>query len=129
MVLLTHFKTSYQLSERNITINRTIEDINLDMDYLVPCGLIVNEIIANSIKHAFRDNQGGQISIEASRNKDQYILTVKDTGVGFPEDFKIENSRSLGMQLIQGLTQQINGSIHIISNPGAYYTITFNITT
>ncbi|WP_074409515.1 tetratricopeptide repeat-containing sensor histidine kinase [Aquimarina megaterium] len=127
--LLTHFKTSYQLSERNITINRTIEDINLDMDYLVPCGLIVNEIIANSIKHAFRDNQGGQISIEASRNKDQYILTVKDTGVGFPEDFKIENSRSLGMQLIQGLTQQINGSIHIISNPGAYYTIAFNITT
>ncbi|WP_106794261.1 tetratricopeptide repeat protein [Aquimarina sp. Aq78] len=127
--LLTHFKTSYQLSERNITINRSIEEINLDMDHLVPCGLIVNEIIANSIKHAFQDDQGGQISIEASRNKDQCILTVKDTGVGFPEDFEIENSRSLGMQLIQGLTQQINGSIHIISNPGAYYTIAFNITT
>ncbi|WP_438426498.1 tetratricopeptide repeat-containing sensor histidine kinase [Aquimarina macrocephali] len=127
--LLTHFKTSYHLSERNITINREIEDINLDMDYLVPCGLIVNEIIANSIKHAFRDNQGGQISIEASRDKDQCILTIKDTGVGFPEDFEIENSRSLGMQLIQGLTQQINGSIHIISNPGAYYTIAFNIAT
>ncbi|PKV49312.1 two-component sensor histidine kinase [Aquimarina sp. MAR_2010_214] len=127
--LLTHFKTSYHLSERNITINGTIEEINLDMDYLVPCGLIINEIIANSIKHAFRDNQGGQISIEASRNKDQCILTIKDTGVGFPEDFEIENSRSLGMKLIQGLTQQINGSIHIASNPGACYTITFSIAT
>jgi two-component sensor histidine kinase len=127
--LLAYFNTSYALSEQNIIINKTIDHINLDMDYLVPCGLIVNEIIANSIKHAFQDNQGGQISIEASRNNDQCILTVKDTGVGFPEDFEIENSKSLGMQLIQGLTQQINGSIHIISNPGAYYTIAFNIAT
>ena len=105
------------------------DDINLDMDYLVPCGLIVNEIIANSIKYAFQDNRSGHISIEASQKEDRCMLTIKDTGIGFPEGFKMENSTSLGMQLIQGLAKQIKGSVEIASNPGACYTIKFDVIT
>ena len=92
-------------------------------------GLIVNEIIANSIKYAFQEDMSGHISIEAFKNDDKCILTIKDTGIGFPEDFKIENSTSLGMQLIQGLAKQIKGSVEIISNPGACYTIKFDVAT
>ena len=127
--LLSYFSTSYDLPEQNISISTAVDDINLDMDYLVPCGLIVNEIIANSIKHGFQDDISGHISIEASKNDDKCILTIKDTGIGFPEDFKIGNSTSLGMQLIQGLAKQIKGSVEIASNPGACYTIKFDVTT
>ncbi|AUP77747.1 tetratricopeptide repeat-containing sensor histidine kinase [Flavivirga eckloniae] len=125
--LLTYFNTSYDLPKQNIKITTTIDDIDLSMDRLVPCGLIVNEIIANSIKYAFQDNSSGYISIKASKNENECVLTIQDTGVGFPEDFKVENSQSLGMQLIQGLTKQIKGTVDIISNPGACYTIKFNM--
>ncbi len=125
--LLTYFKTSYDLTEQNITISTAVDHINLNMDYLVPCGLIINEIIVNSIKYAFQEGANGHISIKASQNESKCTLTIKDTGVGFPEDFKIENSHSLGMQLIQGLTKQIKGSVEISSNPGACYKIEFNV--
>jgi two-component sensor histidine kinase len=127
--LLNYFRTSYDLPEQNITISSAVDTINLDMDYLVPCGLIVNEIIANSIKYAFVEDTSGHISIEASSDEDSCILIIKDTGVGFPEDFKIESSQSLGMQLIQGLTKQIKGTVALTSNPGACYTIIFDIVT
>ncbi|GAA3626338.1 tetratricopeptide repeat-containing sensor histidine kinase [Flavivirga jejuensis] len=125
--LLTYFNTSYDLPEQSITIMTAIDFIDLNMDYLVPCGLIINEIIANSIKHAFQDDTKGYISIEAIKNKDKCVLTIEDTGIGFPEGFKVENSQSLGIQLIQGLTKQIKGTLDITSNPGACYTITFNM--
>ncbi|WP_164914132.1 tetratricopeptide repeat-containing sensor histidine kinase [Aquimarina sediminis] len=125
--LLNYFKTSYDLSQQNITISTDVDNINLDMDYLVPCGLIVNEIIANSIKYAFEEDASGHISIEASKNEDTCVLMVKDSGVGFPENFEMENSQSLGMQLIQGLTRQIKGTVEIDSNPGACYTIKFDM--
>ena len=125
--LLVYYETSYNLPEQNIAINTSVENIELSMDYLVPCGLILNEIIANSIKYAFPESASGNISIAASRNENQCILTIQDSGIGFPDQFKIESCTSLGMQLIQGLTRQIKGSLEVISNPGAHYTITFNI--
>ncbi len=125
--LLQYFNTSYDLSQQNINITASVDDIDLDMDHLVPCGLIVNEIIANSIKYAFQNDDSGQINIEASKSQNKCILKIQDTGVGFSKDFKIEDSKSLGMQLIQGLTRQIKGTVEIISNPGACYTITFNM--
>ncbi|NMH88641.1 tetratricopeptide repeat protein [Flavivirga algicola] len=125
--LLSYFNTSYDLPEQNITITTDIDNIDLGMDRLVPCGLIVNEIIANSIKYAFQDEASGQINIKASKNKDKCVLTIEDTGVGFPEGFESKSSQSLGMQLIQGLTKQIKGTVDIISNPGACYTITFSM--
>ncbi len=125
--LLSYFNTSYALPEQNITITTDIDNIDLGMDRLVPCGLIVNEIIANSIKYAFQDQTSGNISIKASKNEDKCVLTIEDTGVGFPENFEVENYQSLGMQLIQGLTKQIKGSVEIISNPGVCYTITFSM--
>ena len=125
--LLSYFDTSYNLPEQNITIHTEVENIELGMDYLVPCGLILNEIIANSIKYAFPSHDSGAIRIEASQKDDVCTLTVQDTGVGLPEGFKIENSSSLGMQLIQGLTRQIKGKLNVISNPGVHYTITFGI--
>ncbi len=125
--LVLHFRTSYSLSEEQIILSSSGDPINLDMDHLVPCGLIINEIITNSIKHAFPDNKKGQIFIEAHSDKNECFLTLKDTGVGFPEEISLKNSSSLGMQLIYGLTRQINGSIETFSNPGASYTIKFTI--
>ncbi|MDO5988663.1 tetratricopeptide repeat protein [Flavivirga amylovorans] len=126
--LLTYFKTSYNLPEQNITVTTAIDNIELDMDYLVPCGLIVNEIIANSIKYAFHDNSGGNINIEASKSGDQCILKIQDTGVGFPNGFNVHEAKSLGIMLIRGLTKQINGTVKITSNSGACYNIVFNVT-
>ncbi len=127
--LLSYFSTSYNLPEQNIQIKTNIDKIYLDMDHLVPCGLIINEIIANSIKYAFPNEKSGIITIEARQNNEICAIKIMDSGIGLPNDFKIENSPSLGMKLIQGLTKQIKGTVNIISNPGVSYTITFQTTT
>ena len=125
--LITYFKTSYPLSENNILIKTSIENIDLDMDHLVPCGLILNEVITNSIKHAFKDKTNGSIEISAKEIGKNCVLTISDNGIGFSKDFKIEQSTSLGIQLIQGLANQIKATLTINSNIGTSYSLTFKL--
>ncbi len=107
-----------------IDLKLNVEDIDLNIETAIPCGLIINELITNSIKHAFKEING-TIIVEFRRNKDKFILTVSDNGIGISESLDSANSASLGLQLVQMLVKQLDGKMNICSDGGTVFTITF----
>ncbi len=115
----------YGLKTRLITINVISEDITLNIDTAIPCGLIINELVSNSIKHAFHEEKGGNITIEMYEMDGCYMLSVEDDGVGFPEEIDFRQSESLGLQIVQTLTLQLGGEIKLQNNGFTRFTIRF----
>ena len=76
----------------------------------IPCGLIVNELITNYLKHAIPDNINGEITIDLLKIDDKYVLNIDDNGVGFPDNIDYKNTESLGLQLVTSLVDQIDGT-------------------
>ena len=128
---------TYRLSSKNIHLKMDLEENSLlNVDIAVPLGIIVNELISNSLKHAFTGRNNGEISItlrrEESKNEESkgtcYTLTVSDNGVGIPENFDIENLESLGLQLVTSLVDQLDGELEFKRNNGTEFTIKFTVT-
>ena len=95
-----------------------------------PIGLIVNELITNSLKYAFPDTKEGEIKINLQKTADQIELTYMDNGIGIPENFDWYNTKSMGLNLVKILAEnQLDGSIDMESNNGTKFTIKFNIDT
>ncbi len=123
--LIQHFQTSYSLSSKNILVSSQIEDVTLQIDKLIPLGLILNEVITNSIKYAF-DEKGGEINLKITKlDAATLLFEYTDTGKGFPDGFDSSKSKSLGMQLISGLSKQLHAKLSILSNNGVQINITF----
>lgn len=101
------------------------KDFNLDMDTAMPCGLLVNEIVSNAYKYAFPAPQSGKILIELKKDNGKMMLGVYDNGVGFPDNFDFEKAESLGMQLIQALTSQLDGELKVSHENGTSFEVTF----
>ncbi|MDP2386974.1 MAG: histidine kinase dimerization/phosphoacceptor domain -containing protein [Bacteroidota bacterium] len=104
--------------EKNISYSVEVEKRNLDIDRLVPLGLIMNELITNAVKHGFKNRASGKIQIQGKQEEDFYLLTVTDNGEGMPENFSIDRTNSLGIRLMKGLANQIKSKISIQSTPG-----------
>ncbi|MFE1746850.1 CBS domain-containing protein [Coleofasciculus sp. H7-2] len=119
---------SYKASSQAITLKTTVNDITLNIDTAIPCGLIINELMSNSLKHAFptpsKDNKIC-INIYSSSNN-QFILSVSDNGIGFPKDLDFRNTESLGLELVCTLTEQLDGTIELDSSKGTSFNITFS---
>lgn len=116
---------TYSTQEDRIDLKMDVEDVEVDIDNAVPLGLIINEIVTNSLKYAFPDETAGTISISFHKQKDQYLLEVSDDGIGIPEEFEVEKSDSLGMMLINSLTYQIGGELEMERSPGTTFRIKF----
>ena len=113
-----------------IELDVEADDVELDVQRAVPCGLLVNELVTNAFKHAFPGEATGRIRIELRREGDGTArLRVSDTGRGLPQDLDIENVESLGMQLIPLLAEQVRGTLHIERGPGARFELRFPIDT
>jgi two-component sensor histidine kinase len=107
----------------NVTI--TAENVQLVLNQAVPCSLIINELLMNSIRHAFPGKRYGEIRIGFSIAKGNYVMEYSDDGVGFPEGMQTEGAQTGGLSLIQGLARQIRGTIESRTRPGTGYTLTF----
>ncbi len=123
--MATELFSSYADNVGNISLRTDVEDVHLEVDTAIPCGLIINELLTNSIKYAFPSNQAGQISIKFYQNEECYHLHVIDNGVGFPEDFDFRNTRSLGMKLVTSLVDQLDGTIQLKRGSGTEFIISF----
>jgi PAS domain S-box-containing protein len=121
----TLFNT-YNVDKGKIKLLTDFDDIRLDAKRTESLGLILNELISNSLKYAFRDRQDGTIDLRLKKVDGKIIFIMKDDGVGFPEHFDIQKSDSLGLKLIKLLTQQIDGTVNFINNNGVYVEIIFN---
>jgi len=101
------------------------DDLIFDADTTSNLGLIINELVTNSYKYAFKEKQKNSLHIEIVEYKNGYKLIYKDSGEGLPDDFNIETSKSLGMQLITILTEQLSGRLHYTKTPESTFVIEF----
>jgi len=108
-----------------IKMNIDVEDIKLNVDTAIPCGLILNELVTNSIKHAFPGKTKGEIHTKVRSENNNIILTVKDNGIGLPDDIDFRNTETLGLKLVVSLTYQLNGKIELNKEDGTEFTIIF----
>jgi PAS domain S-box-containing protein len=103
-----------------------VEDVQLDIDVLIPCGLIINEILTNAYKYAFNNHESPEINISIFKaDKENVQISISDNGKGFPEGFDLSKSRGLGLKLVNILVKQINGKFDVKSTQGVAFTITF----
>ncbi len=118
---------SYGVDKGNIIPKINIEAISLGIDSAIPCGLIINELVTNSLKHAFPDAKEGEIEISLRPADENMIeLTVRDNGIGIPDDVDFRNTKSLGLQLVAILTKQIHGEIGLNRDNGTEFKIKFS---
>ncbi len=110
---------------QRIKLEVNVDDVTWDVGTAIPCGLIINELISNSLKHAFPENRKGQIRIELRKEQEKSLLIVADDGVGFPKDMDFHNSNSLGVQLVSMLTEQLNGTIELHSDGKTEFRVLF----
>ncbi|MEJ8542439.1 histidine kinase dimerization/phosphoacceptor domain -containing protein [Methanothermobacter wolfeii] len=89
-----------------------VEDIRLNIETAIPCGLIINELVSNSLKYAFPDGEG-EVTVEVKRRGDCYRMLISDDGVGLPEDLDPERVNTLGLRIVKNLVEQINGELEI----------------
>jgi two-component sensor histidine kinase len=119
--------SSYNSWEERIRLELDIQSVFLNIETANPCGLIVNELLTNSLKHGFPDNRQGTLSLSLHQDtQGQITLTVRDDGIGFPEHLDFHNVESLGMELICTLTEQIQGKIELHRENGTAFTLTFS---
>ena len=117
---------SYSIDKRRIVFTSNFEGTFLEVDTGILCGLIVNELISNSLKHAFPDGKEGEIFVSMRLNPDnRFDLIIKDNGIGFPIDIDFRNTDSLGLQLVTSLTSQLGGEIKLERNGFTKFEITF----
>ena len=116
----------YVNSHGQITLDTDLEKLMLDVDLALPIGLVLNELVTNSLKYAFPDSHSGNIKITLKRINDDVTIDVSDDGIGFPVESTINNSVGLGMSLVQMLIDQIDGSIkHVPVESGTMFSIKF----
>jgi PAS domain S-box-containing protein len=116
---------SYEMSEGNIGLELDIDQVLLNLDQSIPCGLIINELITNSLKYAFRGRKKGLITVTVKQKGENMQISIADNGVGLPQKVDYRNTESLGLQLVVTLTEQLNGKIKLERTKGTRFTITF----
>lgn len=125
--LVEYLKSSLS-DECGVRFNLVIEPLTFPLSHSIPIGLIINEAVTNSIKYAFRENPDCAIGVSLKNLQDSsFLLEIRDNGIGMPEEFDLENSNSLGMRLIEGLSHDIHAELKIYNNFGTVISITFEI--
>jgi PAS domain S-box-containing protein len=142
--LVNNLLSLYRLGKLDVSLNKDMEeDLFFDMDTAIPLGTMINEIVSNSLKHAFRGRDKGEIQIKIHREEENrecikgitensksttFVLTVSDNGVGIPENLDIEELDSLGLQLVTTLVNKSGGELELKSNNGTEFIIRFTVT-
>ncbi len=110
-----------------VTLALELSPLMVDLDSAIPCGLLVNELMSNALKHGFPDGRRGEVRVqlESVAETGSLRLTVSDTGVGLPDNFEERRTSSLGLQLVTSLARQLQGALDIAHGPGGRFSLTF----
>jgi PAS domain S-box-containing protein len=124
--LTGHLFRSYGVDPNVITLEMNVDDIDFDIDTGLTCGLIIDELVSNCLKHAFVDDSGGKVRIELADHVDgTFTLCVSDDGIGIPKDGVLNNSDSLGLELVTLLAEKLDGGTELRSGAGTEWKIRF----
>lgn len=126
--LLPALIRSYGIDANRISVHVDVEPVRLPIDVAVPCGLVVNELITNVFKHAFRDRDRGEIRVALTRQLgNEALLSVSDDGVGLPDHVDTAQTDTLGLQLVELLAGQIDGTVSIHRSDPTRFSLRFPI--
>lgn len=123
--LTTDLYYTIVVDPERVRLDIDVEDVKIDINTVVPLGLIVNELVTNSMKYAFPGDESGYVKVELYRKNEKIVLVVSDNGIGFPEDLDYKNTSSLGLQVVNSLTSQIEGEIKMDRSQGTAFTLIF----
>lgn len=115
---------TYGIDTNVIYAEIIVDEVFVNIETAIPCGLIINEIVTNSLKHAFPNGRKGKISVNLHLDNDKLALTINDDGIQFPEDLEFEGTETLGLQLVENLTKQLDGEL-VVDKDRKKFTITF----
>ncbi|ADI74933.1 signal transduction histidine kinase [Methanohalobium evestigatum Z-7303] len=122
--LVNHLKGLYDGG--NISLNIDVQNIYFELDTIIPFGMLINEIVSNSLKYAFSEDESGEVTIKLSQDEEGYnILIIADNGRGISENVNIKESESLGLQLVNSLVDQLNGNFELDTSNGTKFIIEF----
>jgi len=120
---------SHASNQKGAELQLRLERLDMDIDRAIPCGLILNELISNSLKHAFPEGRTGSIiaSLQPDNGRDYWLLSVEDDGIGFPNGFDLAKTTSLGLQLVDDLARQLQGEMRVHTLAGSRVVIRFPV--
>jgi PAS domain S-box-containing protein len=122
----SHLFMAYGISSKSLELDVNVKDVFLDINTSIPCGLIINELISNSLKHAFKSRQRGKICVILEpQNNDKFRLEVSDDGEGLPKNLDVTKTESLGLQLVTMLIEQLQGKLTINRKRGTSFEVIF----
>ena len=124
-ILIDDIMYSYKVDREMIKTVLDLNDYELGIETAIPVGLIINELVSNALKHAFKSGEKGEIKIVLEKYDDTYTLTVQDNGIGLPDDIHPENSKSLGLMLVNALVTQLEGKMSFEVKNGTSFKIIF----
>jgi len=123
--IITQLNKAYGALQRLINIDVKVDNVPLPLAFVIPCGLILNELLTNAFKHAFPGAQTGEIIVEFHKNNNRFELSVGDNGVGLPDRLDFREAETMGLRLINILTRQLKGEINLDQSKGTLFKITF----
>jgi two-component sensor histidine kinase len=121
--LISEISASYPAVSNSVKIDTDINNVSLNINAAIPCGLILNELLTNSYKHAFKDKTNGAIQISFVNQNNTILMRVKDNGVGLPEEYK--QKQSLGVTVIESLSEQLDGNFTFSNDNGTCFELKF----
>jgi len=124
--LVNHLFVVYGVNAEDISFKVETKDLELDITNAIPCGLIINELVSNALKYAFPKGKKGELFIRMIKDENgKFELSVKDTGVGLPEDFDFRKSGTFGFQIVNDLVKQLDGTIELKKDKGTEFRVVF----
>jgi two-component sensor histidine kinase len=123
--LVNYLFLSFGASRSKVQVNVQAEGIEIPLDKAVPCGLIINELVSNCLKHAFLGRAIGTITITVSSDPKSVLLVVSDNGIGLPGDASVDEPQTMGLRLVRLLVKQLVGELHVTTGEGTEFRIRF----
>lgn len=125
--LTAYLHSHCRVGLKNIRIEQHLEGICLDIKRTILCSLLINELVSNGLLHAFRNDSEGKIEVRMQKDEQDYLLTVKDNGVGLPDGFELEKQDSMGMWIIRELAENLGGKLQVESHSGTSFIVRWPI--
>lgn len=110
---------SYNITNDKVRVNTRIDDLNLDVDTMIPLGLVLNELVSNSLKYAFKDGRTGELNVVLKESEQKLLLKVSDNGTGYPDGMNIKEARSFGLKMVRAFAQKLKARLDIYNDNGA----------
>jgi two-component sensor histidine kinase len=124
--LAAHLRHSYAGNSQSVQVAIDVDEIALDLDLSVPCGLVITELLSNALKHAFPGGRQGTVTVSLHRDAGgMLVLGVADDGVGLPPGMGVTGASTLGLRIVEMLVAQLKGTLSHGSGPGASFTVRF----